>query len=39
MTTAPIEPASDPDLSPDAPHPVAPGAEPEPDPQAEPEES
>lgn len=39
MTTAPFEPASDPDLTPDAPNPVAPGEEPDPEPQADPEES
>jgi len=39
MTTAPLEPASDPDLSPDAPNPVAPGEFPEPDTEPDPEES
>lgn len=40
MTTAPLEPAADPALSPDAPDPVAPGEPgPEPDPQSVPEES
>jgi hypothetical protein len=40
MTTAPFEPAADPDLSPDAPDPVAPGEPgPDGDPQSEPEES
>lgn len=28
MTTAPIEPTSDPDLAPDAPNPIAPGEDP-----------
>lgn len=39
MTTTPLEPASDPNVSPEAPNPVAPGTEPEPgtDPGADPE--
>jgi hypothetical protein len=39
MTTAPLEPAADPDLSPDAPDPVAPGLPADPGPQSDPEES
>jgi hypothetical protein len=39
MTTTPLEPGADPDLSPDAPNPAAPGNPEEPEPQADPEES
>jgi hypothetical protein len=39
MTTAPLEPVGDPDLTPDGPNPVAPGIPDEPEPAPDPEES
>jgi hypothetical protein len=40
MTTTPFEPGTDPDLAPDLPNPVAPGApNPDPDPEQQPSEA